>query len=66
MRVSVNGQPQSLADGASVASLLEAFDLAPQRVAVEVNMDLVRRADFADTELREGDRIEIVTLVGGG
>jgi len=66
MRVSVNGQPQSLADGASVASLLEFFDLLPQRVAVEVNLDLVRRADFADTELRDGDRIEIVTLVGGG
>ena len=41
-------------------------DLAPLRVAVEVNRELVRRADYADTTLHDGDKIEIVTLVGGG
>lgn len=66
MQVFVNGEPRELASDASVATLLQVFELAPQRVAVEVNEQLVRRAAFADTRLCAGDHVEIVTLVGGG
>jgi len=66
VQVIVNGDAQTLSDGATVADLLVQHDLIPQRVAVEVNEQLVRRADYAQTSLREGDRVEIVTLVGGG
>jgi thiamine biosynthesis protein ThiS len=66
MKISVNGEAKTLDDGATVADLIRAFDLRPQRVAVEVNERLVRRATFAETVLNEGDRVEIVTLVGGG
>jgi thiamine biosynthesis protein ThiS len=66
MQVYVNGEPQTVPEGAAVAELLERFGLAPQRVAVEVNEALVRRAGFAAAKLAEGDRVEIVTLVGGG
>ena len=50
----------------TVLELLERLDLRPRRVAVERNKRIVRRASFAEAELGEGDRVEIVTLVGGG
>jgi len=66
MQIIINGDQQSVPDQATIADLLVQHDLIPQRVAVEVNEQLVRRADYAQTSLREGDRVEIVTLVGGG
>jgi len=66
MQVTVNGESREMPDGASVADLVAQFDLTPERVAVEVNERLVRRATYRETALREGDREEIVTLVGGG
>ncbi|MEM7308831.1 MAG: sulfur carrier protein ThiS [Planctomycetota bacterium] len=66
MRVAVNGEPRELADGATVAALLAELELAPEKVAVERNRELVRRADHAATALADGDEVEIVTLVGGG
>lgn len=66
MQVTVNGESREMPDGASVADLVAQFDLTPERVAVEVNERLVRRATYRETALREGDRVEIVTPVGGG
>lgn len=66
MQVTINGKTEALADGITVATLLAQLDLAPIRVAVEVNEDLVPRTTFTDTVVRDGDRIEIVTFVGGG
>lgn len=66
MQITVNGEPRAVRAGATVADLLTAFELPPQRVAVEINANLVRRAHFPQTVLRAGDRVEIVTLVGGG
>lgn len=66
MQITVNGETKTIDAGTTVAALLERFDLTPQRVAVEVNEQLVKRATFSETQLAEGDRIEIVTLVGGG
>lgn len=66
MRIIVNGESRETPEAATIADLLGEFDLTPQRVAVEVNEQLVRRAEFAGTALHEGDRVEIVTLVGGG
>ena len=66
MQIEVNGETRTVEDGLTVADLIRLFDLAPNRVAVEVNEKLVRRATFADTLLSDGDRVEIVTLVGGG
>ncbi len=62
----VNGEPRRFEGVRSVAELLEHFGLAPQRVAVELNEQLVRRGQYPETPLRDGDRVEIVTLVGGG
>jgi len=66
MLVQVNGEGRLLASGTSVAELLEALDLRPDRVAVERNGALVPRREHAETRLCEGDVIEVVTLVGGG
>lgn len=66
MRLTVNDQPTDLPDGATVAALLERLALPGTRVAIEVNKRLVRRADHAATRLRDGDVVEVVTLVGGG
>ena len=66
MQVWLNGEERTIDENVTLAALLDQLDLAPQRVAVEVNRDLVRRAEYPSTALREGDHIEIVTLVGGG
>lgn len=62
----VNGEARQVAPGITVAGLLAELGLAGKPVAVEVNMELVSAARHAERRLAEGDRLEIVTLVGGG
>ena len=66
VRVRINGQDRDVPAGSTIAGLLEELDTTPQRVAVEVNRELVTRRLYGRTMLDEGDTIEIVTLVGGG
>ena len=66
MEIVVNGERRTVVDGDTVLSLLRDLSLPESRVAVERNRFLVRKADFAGTALAQGDRIEIVTFVGGG
>ena len=66
MRVELNGESKELAEGSTLLSLIEQLSLAPERVAVELNRDVVRRADWPATQLSDGDRVEIVHFVGGG
>ncbi len=66
IRVTVNGEPKELDDGMTVGQLVTRYNLAPIRVAVEVNQELVSRRCYDATTLHEGDRVEIVTFVGGG
>lgn len=66
MQVHVNGEPKDVADGATLSALLEVLELRVEQVAVEVNRELVTRSRHAETVLADGDRVEIVTLVGGG
>ena len=61
-----NGRPRTVADGTTVAALVAELGLEPRHVAVEVNLELVPRAQHAARQLVAGDRLEIVTLVGGG
>ncbi len=64
--VLVNGAPRDVPAGTSIAALLETLELDVRSVAVEVNLELVPRATHAQVELREQDRVEVVSLVGGG
>ena len=66
MQVEVNGERREVTDGATIASLLRELDVTQPHVAVEVNLELVPRAQHAQTALHPGDRLEVVTLVGGG
>ncbi len=66
MEITVNGEPQPLADAFSVAKLLESRGLAGKRLAVERNGEIVPKSRHADTLLANGDQIEIVVAVGGG
>ena len=64
--LTVNGDETTLLDGATVASLLEQLELKPGQVAVEVNFELVPREQHRRHVLCAGDRVEVVTLAGGG
>lgn len=66
MHLTVNGQDRELADGSTVADLIKELGLDPRMLAVERNLSLIPRAIHAETELMAGDRVEVVTLVGGG
>jgi len=66
MKVVINGEEKAVPDQITVAGLLEHLELAKMRVAVEINKQLVPRRDHVDHSIKNGDIIEIVTLVGGG
>jgi len=66
MNLNINGQAQELADGLTLAGLLEQLALPADRVAVEHNRAIVPRDRFATTPLTDGDTLEIVRFVGGG
>jgi sulfur carrier protein len=66
MRLFVNGDEREIPDGATIVGLLEHLDVARERVAVEVNGEVVRRALHGEHRLAPGDRVEVVAFVGGG
>ena len=66
MRITVNGEEHAAREGMTVAALVEQLALRPERLAIELNGEVVRRADWPRTALGEGDRVEIVHFVGGG
>ena len=66
MTIHVNGEPRDAPAGQTIAALLESLEIRTKGVAVERNLVVVPRAEHASTRLAEGDRVEVVTLVGGG
>ncbi len=66
MTIQVNGESREVAAGMSVSQLLKELGVTQPHVAVELNLEIVPRAQHTATPLREGDRLEVVTLVGGG
>lgn len=64
--LTVNGERNELPDNATVSDLLAAVGVNPMLVAVEVNLEILRRDQYAGTRLRAGDTVEIVQMVGGG
>ncbi len=66
MTIQVNGEPREVSDGLTVAELLDRLDFRGDRVAVERNLEILPRAEWAGTRLAAGDRLEIVQFVGGG
>jgi sulfur carrier protein len=66
IEVIVNGDSRTVLQGTTVAALITELGLADRRVAVERNREVVPRAEHASTVLASGDKLELVTFVGGG
>lgn len=66
MKILLNGGFAETVEGASIASLLQQLDISRERVAVELNSDIIPKADYEKRLLSDGDKIEIVHFVGGG
>ncbi len=66
MRILVNGEERELAGEATLSDLLDGLGLEVEGIAIAVNMEIVRRGDYAGTMFSEGDEVEIVRAVGGG
>ncbi len=64
--VTVNGEPRTIAAGASIAAMLEEIGIDPRKVAVEHNLEVVPRSTLGDVAVNDGDSFEIVHFVGGG
>jgi thiamine biosynthesis protein ThiS len=64
--VIVNGEGRTVTDGVTVLGLLCALQIEPERVAVELDRSIVKKAHWDTTALREGSKLEIVQFVGGG
>jgi sulfur carrier protein len=66
LTIRVNGETRAAQPGATVVDLLRELGLEVGRVAVERNLEIVPRPQWADTRIESGDRYEIVHFVGGG
>ncbi len=66
MQLIINGEERSFGELASLAALVEELGIKGDRVAVELNREIIPRPRWSETPLRAGDRLEIVHFVGGG
>lgn len=66
MDITLNGEARQVQDNCTAAQLVEQLQLGGQRIAMEVNMEIVPRSRYASHQLSAGDRIEIVHAIGGG
>ncbi len=66
LEISLNGEPRSIPAETTITDLLVILELTEQRLAVELNREIVPRSEHETRSLRAGDRIEIVRAIGGG
>jgi thiamine biosynthesis protein ThiS len=66
MKLFINGDVHEFSDSLSLQGLIQQLGMKPDRVAVELNRDIVARENWEQTTLSDGDRLEIVHFVGGG
>ncbi len=66
IKILLNGEIREVSGEIDLDQLLEFFSLPKQRVAIELNSNVVRRADWPMTQVANGDRLEVVHFVGGG
>jgi len=67
VQIQINGEPREFSnDSLRLSELVEQLALAAQRIAIELNREIIRRGDWEHTKVHDGDRVEIVHFVGGG
>jgi len=66
MELTINGKPREVTDGATITALLEELKIHPLRVAVQLNLEVIKRERYEETTLKSGDKLEIITFMAGG
>jgi thiamine biosynthesis protein ThiS len=66
MRFTVNGEIMEKSNAGTLTDLLNELRIEPGRVAVEINLSIIKKADYSTFRLKDGDKVEIVNFVGGG
>ena len=66
LHIQVNGEPRETRAGTTVAELLQELDIRPDRVAVELNLQILDRQEFDRRAFNDGDRVEVISFIGGG
>jgi thiamine biosynthesis protein ThiS len=66
MKLTINGEQRAVTNIGNLAALVESLGMKPDRIAIELNREIVQRGKWAETPLKDGDRLEIVHFVGGG
>jgi sulfur carrier protein len=66
VEIVINGTTREVTDNVSLQQLVANLNLTPERIAVELNREVIRQAQWMETILKAGDRVEIVHFVGGG
>jgi sulfur carrier protein len=66
VRITINGEQKQIPDSVTIAGLLEFLNIQHQRVAVELNLDIVKKDRYGTTTVKEDDSLEIVSFMSGG
>jgi len=66
VKIMVNGKEKIVSDDTTIEGLLRELNIKPQGIAVERNLEIVPKSRYAETVLKDSDKIEIVQMVGGG
>ena len=66
MKLTINGDSRDFSDGLTLAALIAQLGMKSDRVAVELNLEIVPRPQWENTQLKDGDKLEVVHFVGGG
>lgn len=66
MTLTINGESRDFPEGLTLAKLVAQLGMKTDRIAVELNLEIVARDQWESTQLKDGDRLEIVHFVGGG
>ena len=66
MLITVNGEKKEVPEGLTIGGLLQFLKIQPERVAVELNLDIVKKDRYGTTPVKEGDSVEVVSFMAGG
>lgn len=66
MIITINGEKKDIAEQINLSQLLERLALPSERIAIELNREVVRKKDWANITIKDADKIEVVHFVGGG
>ena len=66
IKIFINGDLKKIPQETNIVSVLESLNISSKHIAIEINENLVFRSDWQETNLKDGDRVEIVKAIGGG